>query len=279
MKSHPSRTIRPVNGGPAAATMTADRRNGVWLPAGILGAIALGLALIPLRTATSASNLAFVFLAFVIVVAEFGGRTVALAAAVVSAMSLNFFLTVPYLTLAISKIDDLIAFLAMIVCGLIAAAFGSRRERLAEAASRTRRDLQILRHVLEPLQTEGSLEGAVNEVRRAFGLGRLVLRDVDGRVAAVTPTGADAPAWAEAELNHETLFAAQETRHRFGIRGLRLPEGGGRLRLPTERGVVTLDLWEGDAQGLDHDARQALAVAASILSIALARRGSSPVSA
>ena len=40
------------------------------------------------------------FVAFVIVVAEFGGRTAALAAAVVSAMSLNFFLTEPYLTLS-----------------------------------------------------------------------------------------------------------------------------------------------------------------------------------
>jgi Domain of unknown function (DUF4118) len=252
--------------------MNAGERGGIWVPAGILGAIALGVALMPLRTVTSASNLAFVFVAFVIAVAEFGGRAAALAAAVVSAMSLNFFLTVPYLTLAISKTDDIVAFVAMAACGLIAAAFGSRRERSWLAASRVRHDLQALRHVLGPLQATGDLEGAVNGLRRAFGLGRLVLRDEDDRVVAVAPSGADGSATAVAELNPETLFAVGEARYRFGGRGLRLPEGGGRIRVPTERGVVTLDLWEGDAQGFDQDARQALAIAASVLGIALARR-------
>jgi len=51
--------------------MDADERSGIWIPAGIVGAIALGIALVPLRTLTSASNLAFAFVAFTIVVAEF----------------------------------------------------------------------------------------------------------------------------------------------------------------------------------------------------------------
>jgi len=49
-----------------------------WVITGALGSMALGVALIPLRTIVSASNLAFVFLAFTIVVAELGGRTPAL---------------------------------------------------------------------------------------------------------------------------------------------------------------------------------------------------------
>ena len=69
----------------------------LWIAIGALGAMALGVALIPLRTLTSASNLAFGFLALTIVVAELGGRTAGLATAVVSALSLNFFLTEPYL--------------------------------------------------------------------------------------------------------------------------------------------------------------------------------------
>src|SRR5215831_3926137 len=84
----------------------------VWFVAATLGAIILGAALIPLRSFTSASNLAFAFIAFTIVIAELGGRAAALAAAVTSAISLNFFLTEPYLTLAMSKPDDVIAFLA-----------------------------------------------------------------------------------------------------------------------------------------------------------------------
>ena len=96
-------------------------RTQVWAPLAALGALAIGIALIPLRDATSASNLAFVFMAFTIIMAELGGAFSALVAALVSAMSLNFFLTEPYLTLSISKTDDLIAFLALAGCGLIAA--------------------------------------------------------------------------------------------------------------------------------------------------------------
>jgi Domain of unknown function (DUF4118) len=258
--------------------MSPDDRGGIWIPAGVVGAIALGVALVPLRTVTSAANLAFVFVAFVIVVAEFGGRAAALAAAVVSAMSLNFFLTEPYLTLAISKTDDIVAFCAMAVCGLIAAFFGRRRERSSRAARRARYDLLALHRVVEQLQAGGAIEAAVHELHRAFQLGRLILRDADGRVVAAAPDGVDPSARAKTELNLDTLFAAGEDRYRFGGRGLRLPEGGGRLRVPTERGAVTLDLWEGDPQGFDQDARQALAIAASMLGLALARRGTSSAS-
>src|SRR5262247_412788 len=159
--------------------MDPDERGRVWIPTGVLGAIALGVALIPLRGFTSASNLAFAFVAFVIVVAEFGGRTSGLVAAVVSAMSLNFFLTQPYLTLAMSKTDDAIAFAGMAACGLIAAAFGRRRERSSEAASRAREDLIALRRVLRPLEAGAGPAAAVNELRAAFGLERVVLRDAD----------------------------------------------------------------------------------------------------
>lgn len=67
----------------------------VWMVAGALGSIILAVLLIPLRTLIPASNLAFVFLAFTIVVAELGGRSAALVTALVSGMSLNFFLTEP----------------------------------------------------------------------------------------------------------------------------------------------------------------------------------------
>lgn len=79
--------------------MRGDDEVRVWMVAGAAGSLVLGIALIPLRTLTAASNLAFVFLAFTIIVAELGGRGAALLTALVSAMSLNFFLTEPYLTL------------------------------------------------------------------------------------------------------------------------------------------------------------------------------------
>ncbi len=244
----------------------------VWLVAGCLGSMALGIALIPLRTLTTASNLAFVFLAFTIVVAELGGRGAALATAVVSAMSLNFFLTEPYLTLTISKPDDVVAFFALAACGLIAAAFGKRRERWSEVADRAGQELEALKRLVEQLRNGAPLDKILGDLKRSFGLGALVLRDAGDRVLAAAPAGASPGSIPETQLSLDTLLPADEARVRFGARGPRLPEGGGSLSLRTDRGIVWLDLWEGEAQGFGLDESRTLAIAASILGLELFRR-------
>ena len=65
--------------------------------------------------------------------------------------------------------------------------------------------------------------------------------------------------------------AAGVTHHRFGPEGLRLPEGGGRLRLETDRGPMELDLWEGDPRGLDPDQWRTLLIAVAILGFRMSR--------
>jgi hypothetical protein len=234
--------------------------------------MALGIALIPLRTLTAASNLAFVFLAFTVVVAELGGRTAALATAVVSAMSLNFFLTEPYLTLTISKRDDVVAFFALAACGLIAAAFGKRRERWSEVADRAGQELEALKTLVEQLRNGAPLDKILGDLKRSFGLGALVLRDAGDRVLATAPAGASPGSIPETQLSLDTLLPSDEARVRFGARGPRLPAGRGSLSLRTDRGIVWLDLWEGEAQGFGLDESRTLAIAASILGLELFRR-------
>jgi len=242
----------------------------VWLVAGAVGAMALGVVLIPLREHTSASNLAFVFLAFTILVAELGGRSAALATAVVSAMSLNFFLTEPYLTLAISKPDDVVAFVALAACGLIAAAFGKRRERWSEVAGRAGMELDVLKRLVGQLGDATPLAEVLGHLQQSFGLGAIALRDAGERVVAAA--GAVPASVPETRLTPDALFPADETRLRFGARGLRLPEGGARLSLRTGPESLSLDLWEGDPQGWTLDESRTLAIAASILGIELSRR-------
>ncbi len=242
---------------------------GVWIPAGTLGALALSVALIPLRTVTSASNLAFVFIVFTIIVAELGGRAAAMTAAVVSAMSLNFFLTEPYLTLTISKQDDIVAFFAMAACGLVAAAFGRRRERWSEAAGRAGEELAVLRRLVEQLRDGTPLETILDDLRGAFGLRALVLRAPGERVLAAAASGSAPAEIPTARLTPDTLFDGSDARQRFGWRGLRLPEGGGRLSLQTGQGPVSLDLWEEATQGLDVDQRRTLSIAATMLALEL----------
>jgi hypothetical protein len=194
----------------------------VWIVIGALGGLGLGFVLIPLRSLTSASNLAFVFMAFTIVVAELGGRSAAVVAAVVSAMTLNFFLTEPYMSLQINKADDVVAFGALAVCGLIAAAFGRRREQMSELA------------------------------------------------------GQAPPSMPETDIAPDTFLPADESRLRFGLRGLRLPEGGGRLWLRAGGGVgggvASVDFWEEDPEGFGLSEARTLTIATSILGLELARR-------
>lgn len=244
----------------------------MWMVAGGLGSIALAVLLIPLRGLTAPSNLAFLFLAFTIVVAELGGRSAALVTALASGMSLNFFLTEPYLNLTIEKRDDVVAFFALVGCGLIAAWFGRRRAGLSEAAGRAGAELDVLKRLVDHLRAGAPLDEVLGDLRTSFGLGGLVLRDSDDRIVGAAPADASPRAIPETRLTPETLFPPDEDRMRFGTRGLRLPEGGGRLVLGRGRDVVSLDLWEGDPDGFGLDESRTLAIAAAILGLHLSRR-------
>src|SRR4029077_19150980 len=129
---------------------------------------AFGVALTPLRTILAASNLAFVFIALTIVVAEMGGRGPGVATAVVSPLSLNFFLTEPYLSLEIDKPGDIATFVALAACGLIAAAFGKRRVRAAQQVRRTRGELEVLGRTAASLVARTPMEGVLEDLRRSF---------------------------------------------------------------------------------------------------------------
>jgi K+-sensing histidine kinase KdpD len=109
--------------------MRGDGERMFYLAMGPLAAILLGFALIPLRDVVIPSNFTFPFIILTIAVAGFGGRPAAVATALVSAMSLDFFLTKPYLRLTIQGKHDVTAFLGLAACGLVAAALGSRRDR------------------------------------------------------------------------------------------------------------------------------------------------------
>ena len=247
--------------------MSQDDRGAVWFVIGVGGAVALGVVLTSLRSVVSASNLAFVFIALTIVVAEMGGRGPGLATALVSALSLNFFLTEPYMSLEIHKPGDLGAFLALAVCGLVAAAFGKRRVRTAEQVTRTRGDLEVLGRISASLAARTPAEEVLEELRRSFGLGGLVLRRADEHLIAAAPASQAELPPPSTQLEPATLAPATSGVHRLGRTGFRFPEGGGRLPLQGREPLI-LDLWEGNTEGLTLDERRALSVAATMIALA-----------
>jgi hypothetical protein len=104
----------------------------IYWVGGPLAALVLGACLIPLRDVTPAANLTFAFVALTIVVAQFGGRAVGIATALASAISLDFFLTRPYFRLSMEDKHDVVAFLGLAACGVIASALSAHPDRLPE---------------------------------------------------------------------------------------------------------------------------------------------------
>ena len=111
--------------------MKDDADRTIYLAMGPIAAILLGFALMPLRDAVIASNFTFPFIILTILVAEFGGRPAAIATALASTLSLDFFLTKPYMRLTIQGKHDITAFLGLAARGLVTAALASRRGRHA----------------------------------------------------------------------------------------------------------------------------------------------------
>src|SRR5262249_47674631 len=152
------------------------------------------------------------------------GRGPALVTAMVSAASLDFFLTRPYLSLRIEDPGDIIAFLGLGACALVAAAFGRRRHEFSEAARRSNRDVDALNGLVARMEAGVPLPEVLDGLRQSFDLERVALRDAQDRVLAVSPPGS-APS-PRAELDPATLLERDSTRYTWGGHGFRLPEGG-----------------------------------------------------
>jgi len=170
--------------------MREDRDESLlFLGAGPFAAILLGLALVPLREFTSASNLGFAFMALTILVAEYGGHRAAVATALCSALSLDFFLTKPYLRLTIVDKHDFIAFVGLGVCGFIAATLGSQGKRVASLAT-VRTQLDMLHAAIGGLESSEPLAsrlGAILDAAiAACPIAGAVVRDAEDRVLAAT---------------------------------------------------------------------------------------------
>jgi hypothetical protein len=250
--------------------MKRDGEELIYLGVGPLAAIFLGMALVPLRSLTPASNFTFAFLALTIAVAEVGGRSAAVATALVSALSLDFFLTQPYLRLTIEDAQDVIAFVGLAACGLLAASFSSRRaEREA-----TRRQLELLHASVDQLERRGPLgsrlAAILDAARRTLPVLALVVRDAGGQ--AVARSGDPGGPVPEAGVRPDILLSTESA---LTFRpSPPLPEEGARLALVAGgRTAGWLEIW-GNGAPAGPEARRALSAVARVVAALLA--GSEP---
>jgi len=257
--------------------MNDETDNLFYLGAGPLGAIVLGFSLMPLRGWTTASNFTFVFLALTIAVAEYGGRWTAVATALCSALSLDFFLTAPYMELAIADKHDIIAFVGLATCGLIAAALGARRGERIAAQTGMRKRQDLIQSTLRGWNSEAPIEPQLAKVliatREVFPLGGAVVRDERNAVVASSAPADRLRPVPMSVLAPDTLLPLGTSGRELQHRMLPLPIKEGRLALGAGgRPLGWLDLW-GNGAHASADSRQALSDVARLVATLLACGG------
>jgi hypothetical protein len=142
-----------------------DRLVVAGLGVAALGPIVVAGALVPLREHIASANTALVFVIVVVLAAALGGRWTGVTAAIVSAMSFDFFLTRPYGSLKIDDADDIIATVLLLAVGLIVGEIVVWAHRGHRQSRRGRDEIARLHRVAEHVAAGGRASDVVASVR------------------------------------------------------------------------------------------------------------------
>lgn len=142
--AHPTDAPPPVRtrSGPRTGPSVRRRRWSIAVLVGGLGALTATIRLVDHRV--ELSTVLLLYLALVIAVASIGGRAVATAAALSSAVIANFFFVAPRHTLTIADVDNVVALVVFVIVGLVVGALVDRVALRAAEATRARAEAAIL---------------------------------------------------------------------------------------------------------------------------------------
>ena len=154
-----------------------DDREGfaVILAVGAILPIAVGALLVIVRDDVLNANLALILMGVVVLVASGGGRKAGALAGLTAALSFDFFLTEPYLTLRISDDDDIETAIILLVVGLIVGQFAEWAHANRRSTSAARSELGRIRRVADML-SQGADPEAIKRAGQAEITTLLALR-------------------------------------------------------------------------------------------------------
>jgi hypothetical protein len=132
---------------------------------GVLGSIALSLALVPLRDDTANANMALALVVPVLIAAVVGGRWAGGLGAVAATLCFNFFFTQPYLSLRIDSSADVETFVVLFIVAMITAEVGLRARRGGLAARQSRDELDRVSRIANFAAHGGKVDDVVAAVR------------------------------------------------------------------------------------------------------------------
>jgi hypothetical protein len=114
------------------------------------------------------SNAALVFVIVVVLAAALGGRWAGVTAAVVSAMSYDFFLTRPYGSLKIDQAEDIVATVLLLIVGVIVGEFVVWAHRGHQQSKRGQEEITRLHRIAEQVASGARAQDVLESVRAAL---------------------------------------------------------------------------------------------------------------
>ena len=180
---------------PAAVRRPPVSTDAWIMLAAVVAPIAVAAVLIPWRTQLDTADTALFLVVVIVAVASTGRRLAAATAALVAALSFDFFLTRPYQSFRITSHSDFITEILLLVVGLAVGELAARGRRHRDAAWQGRHQMALLHSVTE-LAATGKDPQVVVATAAAEITELLFLRDcrftahgTDRAVARVTPDG------------------------------------------------------------------------------------------
>jgi hypothetical protein len=155
-----------------------DRLVAAGLAVAALGPIVVASLLVLVRGHIESANAALVFVVVVVLAAAVGGRWTGANAAVVSAMSYDFFLTRPYGSLKIDRLADVETTVLLLVVGLIVGELVVWAHRGHRQSRRGRDEIARLHRVAEQVAAGGRAGDVLASVRAEL-MSLLSLRDCE----------------------------------------------------------------------------------------------------
>jgi Domain of unknown function (DUF4118) len=174
--------------------------------------------LVPFRDDLAAANIVLVFVLVVVLAATVGTRVSGAVAAIVSAMSYDFFFTKPYQSLKIDRSDDIQTTVLLLVIGVLVAEIVTFSRRHRRASEQRGDEITRLHRVAELVASNTEAEDVALSVQAEL-IGLLSLRDCRFETA---PFASELPA-----LERNGSIAGD---HRHWIGGeYSLPEQGAQI--------------------------------------------------
>lgn len=178
--------VDPPSRGPTAT----PRQRAQAFALMIVGLPVLTALMVPLRDEVGLASVALIYMALIVGIALRGGVGIAVIAALLGALLLNFFFTEPLHTLRVSDTDVLVSVILFVLLASLVGAIIGRLGRRSLEAGRARREAQALAFTAGA--GDEGLEELVEAVRVGFGLNGVKLSERQGGELVTVATSGNA---------------------------------------------------------------------------------------